>query len=90
MNFSAETRVNLAHGMKFQWEPSQNAHVLLYPEGMVQLNDSASAILKYCDGRSVAEVLAVLHDQFPDAALDDDVHAFLEDAHERGWIRTES
>lgn len=90
MMFTEETPVNLAHGTKFQWEPSQNAHVLLYPEGMVQLNDSASAILKYCDGRSVAEVLNALHEQFPDADLDADVYAFLEDAHERGWIRNDA
>jgi pyrroloquinoline quinone biosynthesis protein D len=23
---------------RLQWEPAQNAHVLLYPEGMVRLN----------------------------------------------------
>ncbi len=86
---TADTRVSLGRGMRFQWEPSQSAHVLLYPEGMVKLNDSASAVLKHCDGRRVSDILDALHEQFPDADLDADVHAFLEDAHERGWIRTE-
>ena len=31
--------------MRLQWEPAQEAHVLLYPEGMVKLNGSAGAIL---------------------------------------------
>ena len=29
-------------GYRLQWEAVQNAHVLLYPEGMVKLNDSAA------------------------------------------------
>jgi hypothetical protein len=35
---------------RFQWEPAQGCHVLLYPEGMVKLNQSAGEILKRCDG----------------------------------------
>ena len=59
-------------GFRFQWEPAQQCHVLLYPEGMVKLNDSAGAILNEVDGqRSVADVVSVLEQKFPDAgALD--------------------
>ncbi len=47
--------------MRLQWEPAQEAHVLLYPEGMVKLNGSAGAILSRCDGvRSVADIVADL------------------------------
>jgi pyrroloquinoline quinone biosynthesis protein D len=31
---------------RLQWEAAQNAHVLLYPEGMIKLNASAGEILK--------------------------------------------
>ncbi|MFX5622761.1 pyrroloquinoline quinone biosynthesis peptide chaperone PqqD, partial [Acinetobacter baumannii] len=31
--------------LRLQWEEAQQAWVLLYPEGMVTLNDSAAAIL---------------------------------------------
>ena len=31
---------------RLQWEPAQDCHVLLYPEGMVKLNQSAGEILK--------------------------------------------
>ena len=34
----------------FRWEESQNAHILLYPEGVVKLNDTAAEILKTCTG----------------------------------------
>ena len=40
----------LGHGFRFQWEPAQSCHVLLYPEGMIKLNRSAGEILARCDG----------------------------------------
>jgi pyrroloquinoline quinone biosynthesis protein D len=83
----AESRIGIASSFRFQWEEAQNAYVLLYPEGMVTLNDSAGHILKRCDGtRTFAEVVADLSAEFPNAKLEDDVKQFLEIAHERGWI----
>ena len=78
----------LRPGFRFQWEPAQNAHVLLYPEGMVRLNESAAAILSEIDGKStVADIVARLEQRFPDAgALDGDVTGFLEDARQKAWI----
>ncbi len=85
----AMTRVpRLRLGFRFQWEPAQNAHVLLYPEGMVRLNDSAGAVLKEVDGqRNVADIVAALQQQFPDAdSLAEDVSEFLKDAELQHWI----
>lgn len=49
----------LRRGFRFQFEPAQDCHVLLYPEGMVKLNDSAGEILKLVDGRrDVAAIVA--------------------------------
>ncbi|NMT62296.1 pyrroloquinoline quinone biosynthesis peptide chaperone PqqD [Marinobacter orientalis] len=78
----------LRPGFRFQWEPAQNAHVLLYPEGMVRLNDSAGAVLKEVDGqRNVADIVATLEQQFPDAgSLEGDVSEFLKDAEQQHWI----
>jgi pyrroloquinoline quinone biosynthesis protein D len=72
---------------RLQWEPAQNGHVLLYPEGMVKLSDSAAQILTRVDG--TASVSAIIHDlecNFPGADLKSDVLEFLGIAHERGWI----
>ncbi|MGF1525785.1 MAG: pyrroloquinoline quinone biosynthesis peptide chaperone PqqD [Candidatus Competibacterales bacterium] len=80
--------VALKPGYRFQWEEAQKQHVLLYPEGMITLNDSAAEILKRCDGsRDEAAIVQDLNRQFPDVDLAADVHEFLEIAHERGWIR---
>lgn len=53
MNTQASTlpeRPKLSRRFRLQFEPAQSRWVLLYPEGMVQLNDSAAEILKRCDG----------------------------------------
>ncbi|MBQ0834063.1 pyrroloquinoline quinone biosynthesis peptide chaperone PqqD [Marinobacter sp.] len=75
-------------GFRFQWEPAQNGHVLLYPEGMVKLNESAGAVLSEIDGqRSVLDIVAALKAAFPQAgALEDDVIEFLEHARQQHWI----
>ena len=77
----------IAPGFRLQWEEAQNAHVLLYPEGMVRLSASAGAILTRCDGeRTLAGVVASLAEAFPGADLEADVVEFLEVALDRGWI----
>jgi pyrroloquinoline quinone biosynthesis protein D len=78
----------LRRGFRFQWEPAQGCHVLLYPEGMIKLNDSAGAILTEVDGqRSVAAIIDDLSARFPDVpGIDEDILAFLEVARERFWI----
>lgn len=77
----------IAHGLRLQWEPAQSAHVLLYPEGMVQLNESAGAILSRCDGvRTVADIVADLERTYSMSGLTQDVNAFVELAVERRWL----
>lgn len=78
----------LRRGFRFQWEPAQGCHVLLYPEGMVRLNDSAGAILERVDGRrSVAAIVDELARCFPEAGgIEADILEFLEVARERFWI----
>ena len=80
-------RPALGRGFRLQWEPAQNAHVLLYPEGMVKLNGSASAILSRCDGeRTIAQIVADLEEAFGTSGLAKDVNAFVEFALERKWL----
>lgn len=78
----------LAPGHRLQWEQAQQAHVLLYPEGMVTLNESARAILHRCDGsRSLAQIVEDLQQTFGEPDLSGDVTEFLAAAAEEGWIR---
>jgi coenzyme PQQ biosynthesis protein PqqD len=50
---------------RLQFDPVRNQRVLLYPEGVVLLNDTGAAVLDLCDGRrSVREIAAVLQERF--------------------------
>ena len=72
---------------RFQWEAAQNAYVLLFPEGMVQLNVAAGEILRRCDGRrSADEIIADLREAFQSDAIEADVEAFLRSATHDGWV----
>ncbi len=66
---------------RLQWEPAQDAYVLLYPEGMVKLNPSASEVLNFCDGKTdVAGIVSALDKKFPEAGgVSADVMEFLEE-----------
>jgi pyrroloquinoline quinone biosynthesis protein D len=73
---------------RLQWEEAQQAHVLLYPEGMVKLNGPAGEIMKRVDGKkSVGDIAHDLETTFNEPDLKKDVLGFMEIAHERGWIR---
>jgi pyrroloquinoline quinone biosynthesis protein D len=72
---------------RLQWEAAQNAHVLLYPEGMIKLNTSAGEILKRCDGKAtLADITASLEQSFGATGLSGDVFAFVAMAAEKKWI----
>lgn len=77
----------VAKGFRLQWEPAQQSHVLLYPEGMVKLNGSAGEIMKRCDGqRSIADIVGELEDVFALPGLEKDVLAFVEVAVQQRWL----
>lgn len=80
-------RPRLARLFRLQYEPVQTAWVLLYPEGMVQLNDSAAEILRRCDGeRRVDEIVAELEQQFAVQGIAPQVMDLLLEGQRRGWI----
>jgi pyrroloquinoline quinone biosynthesis protein D len=83
----ATTVPRLGRGFRLQWEPAQNCQVLLYPEGMVKLNQSAGEIMKRCDGeRTVAAIVADLEQTFAATGLERDVIGFVEVAGKQRWL----
>ncbi|MCY0854545.1 pyrroloquinoline quinone biosynthesis peptide chaperone PqqD [Cupriavidus sp. D39] len=72
---------------RLQWEDAQQSWILLYPEGMVTLNDSAAAILQRCDGSHTLDMLIDdLQSAFGVQGIAPEVHAFVKHAIERGWL----
>jgi pyrroloquinoline quinone biosynthesis protein D len=67
--------------------------VLLYPDGVLLLNASASAVLKLCDGsRTLTEVIATLAARYETTAeaVSVDVTEFLERLRDRGLLHLEA
>ncbi len=82
-----DTVLVVSSKFRLQWEPAQQAYVLLYAEGMIKLNSSAAEVLKRLDGtRTLAAVIDDLQRQFPKAAVENDVKEFVNVAHDQGWI----
>ena len=77
-------------GFRLQFEPAQDCHVLLYPEGMVKLNQPAGEIMKRCDGeKTIAAVVADLESAFSTTGLEGDVLAFVAMAGQQRWLAWE-
>jgi pyrroloquinoline quinone biosynthesis protein D len=75
----------------FRWEEAQQAHVLLYPEGIVKLNETAAAILETSTARlSIGEAATELAARYRRNDLHAEILKFLEVAHAKGWIRIKS
>ena len=81
-------RPSLANGVRLQIDSTTGKNVLLYPEGIVELNETAHEILSRCDGRAVAEIVQALVEEY-DAdrpAIAADVHETLADLERRKLI----
>ncbi|MGI4982532.1 MAG: pyrroloquinoline quinone biosynthesis peptide chaperone PqqD [Janthinobacterium lividum] len=79
--------LKLKSRFRLQWEPVQDAHVLLYPEGMVKLNLSSAEILKRCDGtRDLAKLVEDIEIAFDTRNLGVEVRGFIDEAQRRGWL----
>lgn len=73
---------------RLQWEDAQQKYVILYPEGMVELNQSSAEILKLCDGsRNLAAIVVELEEKFATHGLTGDILNFLNAAMQHGWIQ---
>jgi pyrroloquinoline quinone biosynthesis protein D len=85
------SRPAVERGFRLQWEAAQDAHVLLFPEGMIKLNTSAGEILKRCDGATtIADITADLERAFATSNLSEDVIRFVIMAVEKKWLRIPS
>lgn len=87
MSIDISKRLSFSSQHRLQWEDAQQKYVILYPEGMVELNQSSAEILKLCDGsRTLPELISALEAQFATTGLTDDITAFVEVAFKNGWI----
>lgn len=88
MTINPELPIKFSPLHRLQWEEAQQKYVILYPEGMVELNQSSAEILKCCDGkRNLSQIVAELEAKFATQGLMNDIKAFLETALNNGWVQ---
>jgi coenzyme PQQ biosynthesis protein PqqD len=81
--------VCLAPGVRMQTDPATGGDVLLYPEGILILNETAREIVTRCDGKTtIAEIVAALAAEYESSAaeLESDVGECLDDLRRRKLI----
>jgi pyrroloquinoline quinone biosynthesis protein D len=72
---------------RYRWDKVRRQHQLLFPEGILVLNESGAAIVQLCDGRTTADLLVALAEQFPGGDLGKDVGGFLQRLNRKGLLR---
>ena len=85
---SESARPTLTKGVRLQIDPATGKCVLLYPEGIVELNETAHEILSRCDGRMLGEIVCELAEEYEadSEALAADVREALSDLQRRKLI----
>jgi pyrroloquinoline quinone biosynthesis protein D len=53
-----------ARGVRLQTDSKTGNSVLLFPEGVLELNETAQEIVLRCDGRTVAEIVQALAEEY--------------------------
>ena len=78
----------LANGVRLQTDSATGKSVLLFPEGVVELNETAHEILVRCDGHTLSEIVQALAEEYDTdlAALATDVRETLADLQQRRLI----
>ena len=87
-SISDSARPTLPKGVRLEIDSTTSKSVLLYPEGIVELNETAHEILSRCDGRTLREIISELAEEYEadSKALAADVRETLADLQQRKLI----
>jgi pyrroloquinoline quinone biosynthesis protein D len=59
-----EARPQLSRGVRLQIDSTTGKGVLLFPEGIMELNETAQDILTRCDGRMLSDIVRALAEEY--------------------------
>jgi pyrroloquinoline quinone biosynthesis protein D len=77
----------LVHHARYRWDELRRQHQLVFPEGVLVLNETAAAVVRLCSGRSMEELVAALEQQFPGSQPAADVRELLQRLARKGLLR---
>lgn len=83
-----DAQPRLARGVRLEIDSLAGKSVLLFPEGILELNETAQEILTHCDGRTLGEIVRVLAEDYDVelATLAADVRETLADLQRRKLV----
>ncbi|PHJ60472.1 hypothetical protein VF14_14660 [Nostoc linckia z18] len=80
-------RPRLVRGVRLRWDDVRKQHWLLVPEGALQLNSTAAAILALCNGeRTLSAIATELEKHYQGENLIEDVRHLLSRISQRGLL----
>ncbi len=71
---------------RYRWDKIREQHQVVYPEGVLVLNETGSQIVKLLDGRSTAALIDALSELFDGADVGADVMDYLEELYNHGLL----
>jgi pyrroloquinoline quinone biosynthesis protein D len=88
ITISDTAQPRLSKGVRLQIDSESGKSVLLFSEGIVELNETAHEILSRCDGRTLGEIVCELAEEYEadSNALAADVRDTLSDLQRRKLI----
>ena len=69
-----------------RYDKIREQHQIVYPEGVIVLNETGVAIIELCDGRPLAEIVGDLETRFEAEGLAPDVLEFIEPLFGKGIL----
>lgn len=80
-------RPRLVSFARYRWDKIRDQHQVVYPEGVLVLNETGSHIVKLLDGRTLENLIADLSEKFDGADVGSDVLEYLEGLFNHGLLR---
>ncbi len=71
---------------RYRWDRIREQHQVVYPEGVLVLNETGAHIVKLLDGRTFEDLVSALSAQFNGADVAPDVLAYLENLYNHGLL----
>ena len=72
---------------RYRWDKVREQHQIVYPEGVLVLNETGAQTVKLLDGRPIEELIDELTKRFDDADVGPDVREFLAGLFDHGLLR---
>jgi pyrroloquinoline quinone biosynthesis protein D len=79
-------RPKLVPHARYRWDAVRQAHQLVFPEGLLVLNETGAAIVERCDGRTLEQLIQSLAEITPQTPPLEEVHAFVARLRDKGLL----